>query len=72
MKKKLRITFNAPVVLSLVAISFLATLLNYITDGASGRMLFMTHPYFWTCGLVASDWKYELSVASGSDAGRKI
>lgn len=43
MKKKLRITFNAPVVLSLVAISFLATLLNYITDGASGRMLFMTY-----------------------------
>ena len=28
MKKKLRITFNAPVVLSLVAISFLATLLR--------------------------------------------
>lgn len=43
MKKKLRITFNAPVVLSLVAISFLATLLNYITDGATGRMLFMTY-----------------------------
>lgn len=42
-KKKLRITFNAPVVLSLVAISFTATLLNYITAGASGRLLFMTY-----------------------------
>lgn len=42
-KKKLRITFNAPVVLSLVAISFIATLLNYITAGTSGRLLFMTY-----------------------------
>lgn len=42
-KKKLRITFNAPVVLSLVAISFIATLLNYITASASGRLLFMTY-----------------------------
>lgn len=42
-KKKLRITFNVPVVLSLVAISFTATLLNYITAGASGRLLFMTY-----------------------------
>lgn len=43
MKKKLRITFNAPVVLSLVAMSFIATLLNYITGGAFGRFLFMTY-----------------------------
>lgn len=43
MKKKLRITFNAPVILSLAAISFIATLLNYITGGASGRILFMTY-----------------------------
>ena len=43
MKKKLRITFNAPVILSLVAISFIATLLNYITGGASGRIFFMTY-----------------------------
>lgn len=42
-KKKLRITFNAPVVLSLVAISVIATLLNYITAGASGRLVFMTY-----------------------------
>lgn len=43
MKKKVHITFNAPVVLSLVAICFIATLLNYITDGVSGRLLFMTY-----------------------------
>lgn len=42
-KQKLKITFNAPVVLSLVAISFIATLLNYLTLGASGRILFMTY-----------------------------
>ena len=42
-KKKLKITFNAPVVLSLATISFVATLLNYVTGGASGRVLFMTY-----------------------------
>lgn len=43
MKKKLRVTFNAPVVLSLVGISFLATVLNYVTGGMSGQILFMTY-----------------------------
>lgn len=42
-KKKLRVTFNAPVVLSIVAISFVATLLNYITGGTSGRLVFSTY-----------------------------
>lgn len=42
-KKKLKITLNAPIVLGLVAMSFIATLLNYITAGATGRMLFMTY-----------------------------
>lgn len=41
--KKIKIKFNAPVVLTLVAVSFIATLLNYITLGASGRLLFMTY-----------------------------
>lgn len=41
--KNLKITFNAPVVLSLVAISFIATILNYITLGGTGRLLFMTY-----------------------------
>lgn len=42
-KKKMRVTFNAPVVLSIVAICFAATLLNYITGGASNKLLFMTY-----------------------------
>lgn len=43
MKNKVKIKFNAPVVLILVTISFIATLLNYITLGVSGRLLFMTY-----------------------------
>ena len=43
MKKKLKITFNAPVVLGIAAVSFIATLLNYITGGAAGRAIFMTY-----------------------------
>lgn len=42
-EKKFRITFNAPVILSMVAVSFVATLLNYVTAGVSGRLLFMTY-----------------------------
>lgn len=42
-KKKLQVTFNAPVVLGLVAISFVATLLGYITKGALERSLFITY-----------------------------
>ncbi len=42
-KKKLRVTFNAPVVLWIVAISFVATLFNYLTGGVSGRLLFITY-----------------------------
>ena len=43
MKKTLKITFNSPVVLSIVVISFAATLLNYLTGGVLGQMLFMTY-----------------------------
>jgi len=43
MKKKLKVTFNAPVTLCLVGISFVATLLNYISGGAIGQLLFMTY-----------------------------
>lgn len=43
MKRKLKIKFNAPVVLTLVAISFIATLLGYLTVGVSSRLLFMTY-----------------------------
>lgn len=43
MKKKLKITFNAPVLLSFAAICFVATLLNYITLGAANKLVFMTY-----------------------------
>ena len=42
-EKRLRVTFNAPVVLFVVAVSFIATLLNYMTGGASGQLLFTTY-----------------------------
>ena len=41
--KKRRITFNSPVVLSFVIISFGAMVLNYLTAGMSNRLLFMTY-----------------------------
>lgn len=43
MKGKFKITFNAPVVLTIVGISFLATLLGYITGGLTSRVLFTTY-----------------------------
>ena len=47
-KKKLRISFNAPVVLCIVGICFTATLLNYITNGASNKHVFSTwHSPLW-------------------------
>lgn len=42
-KKKFKISFNSPVILSFVIICFIATLLNYITGGASNKALFMTY-----------------------------
>ena len=43
MKKRIRITFNSPVILGFVAICFLATLLNYLTGGKSNQVVFMTY-----------------------------
>lgn len=43
MKRKIKITYNAPVVLSFIFICLLATGLNYITNGASNRAVFMTY-----------------------------
>ena len=43
MKRKIRITFNAPIVLSFASICFIATLLNYLTNGKSNQMVFMTY-----------------------------
>ena len=42
-KRKFRITFNAPGVLSLIFICFIAALLGEITRGESTRLIFMTY-----------------------------
>ncbi|MBQ8006695.1 MAG: rhomboid family intramembrane serine protease [Lachnospiraceae bacterium] len=41
--KNLKITFNAPVVLGIVGISFVATLLGYLTGNITSRLLFTTY-----------------------------
>lgn len=43
MKKKFKITFNAPVTLGFVGICFVVTLLGVITGGRSTYFLFMTY-----------------------------
>ena len=44
MKKKLKLTFNAPVVLGIVGVSLIATILNFVTAGRSNLLLFsMAH-----------------------------
>lgn len=43
MKKKFKITFNAPVILSLVIACILVTLLGELTGGKSTRIAFMTY-----------------------------
>lgn len=43
LKKRPKITFNSPVVLSLLFICFIATLLGEITKGGSTKQLFMTY-----------------------------
>lgn len=42
-KQRLKISFNAPVVLIFGAICFVAMILNYITGGASNEAVFMTY-----------------------------
>ncbi|MCD8132098.1 MAG: rhomboid family intramembrane serine protease [Lachnospiraceae bacterium] len=42
-KNRLKIVNNAPVILTFVLISFIATLLNELTGGVSNVMLFMTY-----------------------------
>ena len=41
--RKLKITFNSPVVLIFVLLSFAAMVLNYLTLGKSNELLFMTY-----------------------------
>lgn len=43
MKKKFKITFNAPVVLTFVVICFIATMLGIITQGRSTQAVFMMY-----------------------------
>lgn len=43
MKKKFKITFNAPITLGFVGICFIVTMIGIITSGGSTRLLFMTY-----------------------------
>jgi len=43
MHKGLRITFNSPVVLTFVFVSFAVMILNYATGGVSNNLLFVTY-----------------------------
>ncbi len=43
MKRKFKVKYNAPVTLAIVGISFVATILNYVSGGLIGRALFMTY-----------------------------
>lgn len=43
MRRGLKITFNAPVVLGFAAICLIATAVNYLTEGWANRMIFSTY-----------------------------
>lgn len=43
MKHKYKITFNAPVILSFVAVCFSVMIINYVTGGVSNRTFFVTY-----------------------------
>ena len=43
MKKKLKITLNAPVIIGFVAVCLSAILLNWLTKGISNQVFFMTY-----------------------------
>jgi len=74
MDKRLRISFNAPVVLSFVLLCFAATLLGRITKGASDPVFFMvyrssfrsplTYVRFFTHVLGHVDWSHFIGNAS--------
>ncbi|MCQ2499131.1 MAG: rhomboid family intramembrane serine protease [Lachnospiraceae bacterium] len=42
-KTKLKVTLNSPIILVFVALCFIATLLNYITNGATNDFMFSTY-----------------------------
>lgn len=68
MKKKRKVTFNSPVILSFVFLCFAATLLGEITGGKITRLLFMTahtslanpltYLRFFTHVLGHADWNH--------------
>ena len=72
--KKLKISFNAPVILSFAALSLAAMILNLFTGGASNRLLFMTYrssplsPLTWvrffTHALGHSGWPHYIGNMS--------
>ncbi len=74
MKKRFRITFNAPVTLCFVFLCFAATLLGQLTNGKTDRLLFMTYHSslrspmtyirFFTHVLGHSGWQHFISNAS--------
>ena len=74
MKKKLKISYNAPVILSLVFLCFAVILLGMLTDGRSTRLLFMTYHSslkepltyfrFFTHVLGHSGWSHFIGNAS--------
>lgn len=41
--KKLKITFNSPIILGFAAVCLIATILNYLTRGITNEFLFMTY-----------------------------
>lgn len=43
MKRKYKITFNLPVVLSFAAACFVVMIINYVTSGVSNQVVFMTY-----------------------------
>ncbi len=47
MKKKLRITYNAPAVLTFSALAALALIINYITAGEANRFIFSVYRTTW-------------------------
>ena len=74
MKKKFKITFNAPVTLVMVALCFIATLFGVITLGKSTQLVFMTYHSsltnpmtyvrFFTHIFGHADWSHFIGNAS--------
>lgn len=70
---KLKIKMNAPVILSFVAMCFVATMLNFVTRGKANRVLFstyhsslkspMTYVRFFTYVFGHADWEHFIGNA---------